>query len=112
VRSILDGHIVLSRRLQAQGHYPAIDPLNSVSRVMTDVVNADHRTTANRVKDMMVTYREAEDLINIGAYQKGNNPRIDFAIDHIDAINTFLRQDIDEHTLFDETVQQLDALLK
>jgi len=111
VRAILDGHIVLSRRLQAQGHYPAIDPLDSVSRVMTEVVSEAHLEQANRVKDTMITYREAEDLINIGAYQEGNNPRIDFAITHIDTINTFLRQGIEEHVPFDESVGQMMGLL-
>lgn len=111
VRSILDGHIVLSRRLQAQGHYPAIDPLDSVSRVMTEVISPEHLEQANRLKDTMVTYREAEDLINIGAYQQGNNPRIDFAMGRIDAINGFLRQDMDEHMPYDETIGQLMGLL-
>ena len=111
VRSILDGHIVLSRRLQAQGHYPAIDTLDSVSRVMVEVIDKAHLDQANRVKELMVTYREAEDLINIGAYQKGNNPRIDFAIDHMDAVNQFLRQDMDEHAPYETNVQQLIGLL-
>ena len=112
VRSILDGHILLSRRLQARGHYPAIDPLESVSRVMVDVVSPEHQDQATRIKDLMVTYREAEDLINIGAYQKGNNPRIDFAMDHIDAINAFLRQGIAEHAPFDKTIKQMAEILK
>ena len=111
VRAILDGHIVLSRRLQAQGHYPAIDVLESVSRVMVDVVSPDHLDRANGVKETLVTYREAEDLINVGAYQRGNNARIDFAIDHIDHINTFLRQGVEEHTAFEESVAQMMGLL-
>lgn len=112
VRSILDGHILLSRRLQARGHYPAIDPLESVSRVMVEVVSPEHMEQANRIKDLMVTHREAEDLINIGAYQKGNNPRIDFAMNHIDAINAFLRQGIAEHTPFENALKQMMGLLK
>ena len=112
VRSILDGHIVLSRRLASQGHYPAIDVLDSVSRVMIDVVTPEHFEKANGVKDVMVTYREAEDLINVGAYQKGNNDRIDLAIDHIDEINGFLKQDLNEHTVFDENVTQLMGLVQ
>lgn len=111
VRSILDGHIVLSRRLQAQGHYPAIDPLDSVSRVMTEVVSAEHLELASRLKDTMVTYRDAEDLINIGAYQEGNNPRIDFAISKIDTINNYLRQGIDEHVPYEQAVGQMMGLL-
>ena len=111
VRSILDGHIVLSRRLQAQGHYPAIDPLESVSRVMTEVVTPEHLDCANRLKDLMATHREAADLINIGAYQKGNNPKIDFAIDRIDAVNAFLRQGILDQAPYDQTIGQLAGLL-
>ena len=112
VRSILDGHIVLSRRLQSQGHYPAIDPLESVSRVMVDVVTPEHFEHANKLKEVVVTYQDAEDLINIGAYQKGNNSRIDYAIDQIDTINGFLRQDIDEFTPFDQSTTQMMSLLE
>jgi flagellum-specific ATP synthase len=97
-RSILDGHIVLSRRLASQGHYPAVDVLESVSRVMVDVVDEEHMAVANRIRDTLGTYREAQDLINIGAYRRGNNPRIDFAIERIDRINAFLRQGIQEHS--------------
>lgn len=111
VRSILDGHIVLSRRLQSQGHYPAIDPLDSVSRVMTEVVTPEHLEHANRMKDMMATYREAADLINIGAYQKGNNPKIDFAIDRIDDVNSFLRQGIQDQAPYDQTISRLAGLV-
>ncbi|MGA1195539.1 MAG: flagellar protein export ATPase FliI [Candidatus Latescibacterota bacterium] len=111
VRSILDGHIVLSRRLQSQGHYPAIDPLDSVSRVMTEVATSQHLECANRLKDLMATYREAADLINIGAYQKGNNPKIDFAIDRIDAVNTFLRQGIQDQAPYDQTISKMASLL-
>jgi len=112
VRSILDGHIVLSRRLQSQGHYPAIDVLESVSRVMPDVVTPEHYAQANRVKETMVTYREAEDLINVGAYQKGNNPQIDFAIERIDGVHAFLRQDVDDHGVFDDSVDRMIRLLE
>lgn len=111
VRSILDGHIVLSRRLQSQGHYPAIDPLDSVSRVMTEVATPEHLDCANRLKDLMATHREAADLINIGAYQKGNNPKIDFAIDRIDAVNTFLRQGIQDQAPYDQTIAKMASLL-
>ncbi|OGG56824.1 MAG: flagellar protein export ATPase FliI [Candidatus Handelsmanbacteria bacterium RIFCSPLOWO2_12_FULL_64_10] len=95
-RSILDGHIVLSRRLASQGHYPAVDVLESVSRVMVDVVDEEHTAASNQIRDILATYREAQDLINIGAYRRGNNPRIDFAIERIDRINAFLRQGIQE----------------
>lgn len=111
VRSILDGHIVLSRRLQAQGHYPAIDPLESVSRVMTEVVTPEHLEYAYQLKDLMSTHREAADLINIGAYQQGNNPKIDFAIDRIDGINAFLRQGIQDVAPYDQTITQMAGLV-
>ena len=111
VRSILDGHIVLSRRLQSQGHYPAIDVLESVSRVMVDVVSDAHFDTSNRIKEILVNYREAEDLINVGAYQEGNNPEIDFAIRYVNAINIFLRQGIEENTPFQQTYEQMISLL-
>jgi flagellum-specific ATP synthase len=111
VRSILDGHIVLSRRLQSQGHYPAIDVLESVSRVMVDVVSGVHTDTANRIKEILVNYREAEDLINVGAYQEGNNPEIDNAIRYVGHINEFLRQGVVENTPFQETFERMIGLL-
>lgn len=111
VRSILDGHIVLSRRLQSLGHYPAIDVLESVSRVMVDVVSDAHFETSNRIKEILVNYREAEDLINVGAYQEGNNPEIDYAIRYVNGINGFLRQGMQENTPFQETFEQMVGLL-
>ena len=112
VRSILDGHIVLSRRLASAGHYPAVDVLESVSRVMPAITTPTHRLAAQRLLDMMATYREAEDLINIGAYVKGSNPRIDVAISKIEAIRTFLRQAPDEKEDMTESIQRLIALMK
>lgn len=111
VRSILDGHIVLSRRLQSQGHYPAIDVLQSVSRVMVDVVSEAHFQTSNKIKEILVNYREAEDLINVGAYQEGNNPEIDLAIRYVNQINAFLRQGIEENTPFQQMFEQMVGLL-
>jgi len=96
VRSIIDGHIVLSRKLANRSHYPAIDVLDSVSRVMTKVVTKEQRSIAQRAKEMLATYRESEDLINIGAYVRGSNPKIDKAINSNEAINKFLKQDFDE----------------
>jgi flagellum-specific ATP synthase len=110
VRSILDGHIVLSRKLANQNHYPAVDVLDSVSRLMIDVISDDHRDSANRVREILATYRESEDLINIGAYNKGSSPKIDLAIDKIGAINDFLRQGISETAGYDETVKALAEL--
>ncbi len=107
VRSILDGHIVLSRRLASAGQYPAVDALESVSRVMPAVATPAHRAAVHRFLDMMATYRESEDLINIGAYVKGSNPRIDRAIRNWDAIREFLRQDSSEKADFDTSVGRL-----
>ncbi len=111
VRSILDGHIVLSRRLASAGHYPAIDVLESVSRVMPAITTDEHRHAAHRLLDMMATYREAEDLINIGAYVKGSNPRIDEALRNWEKIRVFLRQKADEKTDFDESIAQLTGMM-
>jgi flagellum-specific ATP synthase len=107
VRSILDGHIVLSRKLAHQNHYPAIDVLDSVSRLMIDVVPETHADAANRIREILATYRESEDLINIGAYTKGSNSKIDLALEKIDAINAFLRQGINENSAFQKTVTEL-----
>ncbi len=95
-RGILDGHIVLSRKLANKNHYPAIDILQSVSRVMNEVVTKDHKSSANYLRSIVATYRDAEDLINIGAYSKGSNPDIDEAIKKIRDVNNFLTQDVDE----------------
>ena len=96
VRSIVDGHILLSRDLASRGHYPAIEVLGSVSRCMGDVVDEEHVALAHRFLETMATYRRAEDLINIGAYAKGSNPKIDYAITMIDRLNGFLRQPVRE----------------
>jgi len=110
VRSILDGHIVLSRTIAAQNHYPAVDILPSVSRLMLEIVDERHWAAAQKLRSLLAAYREAEDLINIGAYAKGSNPVIDQAIQMIDPIREFLRQDVRERTRFDDTVAKLKAL--
>ena len=110
VRSILDGHIVLTRDLANQNHYPAIDVLKSISRVMEDIAVDEHKQAAGRVKDIMATYRKAEDLINIGAYAIGSNPKIDLAIRMIASINGYLRQGISEAASFEESVNALTAM--
>lgn len=107
VRSILDGHIVLSRQLASQNHYPAIDVLQSVSRLMLEIVEKEHWQTAQKVRSLLAVYREAEDLINIGAYVSGSNPAIDNAIQAIGPIRQFLQQDIYEHTDFVNTKDRL-----
>lgn len=110
VRSIVDGHILLDREIAAQGHYPAIDVLRSKSRVMVDVTSRSHQENANRLIQTLSTYKEAEDLINIGAYVKGSNPKIDYAIKKIDEVNTFLRQEIFEKALLLESEALLEQM--
>jgi len=110
VRSVLDGHGVLSRRLATRNHYPAVDVLESVSRLMLSVISPEHRKVAGEVKELMAVYREAEDLINIGAYVRGSSADIDHAIDCIDGINRFLRQDVHETVAADEAIAQLALL--
>lgn len=111
VRSILDGHIVLSRDLAARNHYPAIDILHSTSRVMRDLVTPDHLHHAAGIREIMATYKEAEDLINIGAYAQGSNKKIDYAISRIEAINAFLRQGVDDAFDLPTSVTQMTGLV-
>lgn len=106
-RSLLDGHIVLSRKLAGRGHYPAVDIMQSVSRLMPAVVSEEHRTAAQKLKEIYATYADAEDLINIGAFSPGSNRRIDGAISLIDRINDFLVQPVHQRTPLDDTVRQL-----
>ena len=112
VRSIVDGHIVLSRDLAAQGHYPAIEVMGSVSRCMGDVVKPEQVKAAHRFLEVLALYRRSEDLINIGAYAKGSNPKIDNAMAMIDQLNNFLRQQVDDRVTFKESTAQLQALFK
>ena len=109
-RSILDGHIMLSRKLGHKNHYPAIDVLQSISRCMGSIATTEHKKLASRMKTVLATYQEAEDLINIGAYKKGSNKEIDFAIEKIDSVNAFLCQDIYEKYTFEEVVQALEQV--
>lgn len=111
VRSILDGHIVLSRRLASQNHYPAIDVLDSVSRVASEVIAKDRLPLVNRFKDIMATYREAEDLINIGAYKPGASPEIDLALKKIGPMRDFLRQGIFETAAPEKSWARLESVL-
>lgn len=110
VRSILDGHIVLSRELATQNHYPAIDVLDSVSRVMPAITDKPHRVAASQLRDLLATYHKASDLINIGAYAHGSNPAIDRAIALMPSILDFLRQGAHEPTPYDKTLHQLHAI--
>lgn len=111
-RSILDGHIVLSRRLAHRNHYPAIDVLQSISRCMPDVVSPEHAGVAGRVKDLMAAYQENEDLIQIGAYARGSSKRVDRAVEAHEPITRFLRQSRDENTEFAESIRALEQVDK
>lgn len=111
VRGILDGHIVLSRKLANKNHYPAIDILSSISRIMPNISSKEHVLNTNRIKEVLAEYKEAEDLINIGAYAKGSNSRIDYAIEKIDAINKLLKQDTNEKFSYDETVEIIKNMI-
>lgn len=111
-RSILDGHIILSRELANRNHYPAIDPLKSVSRLMKDIVDEKHLKYATRLLDIMATYAKYEDIINIGAYKEGTNAQVDFAIKMMDKINSFLRQNINEKASFQESIEKLYSLFE
>ena len=106
-RSILDGHIMLSRKLGHKNHYPAIDVLQSISRCMSSIVSEKHKKAAGRLKNVMAIYQEAEDLINIGAYKSGSNPDIDDAISKIKEVNAFLQQDVNTKILFEEEITML-----
>jgi flagellum-specific ATP synthase len=109
-RSILDGHIVLNRKLAQKNHYPAIDVLQSISRVMSAVATPEHKSIAGKLKNVLATYQEAEDLINIGAYKNGSNKSIDYAIQKIDAVNDFLLQSTSDKFEYDEILEQMAAI--
>lgn len=111
-RSILDGHIMLSRKLGHKNHYPAIDILQSISRCMSQIAAREHKQAAGKLKTVLATYNEAEDLINIGAYKSGSNPSIDYAISKIDEVNGFLCQDVEEKYAFEESVSLLENLFR
>ena len=111
VRSIIDGHIVLSRELANKNHYPAVDVLESVSRVMPNVLTNEQRKISQRAREILATYRESEDLINIGAYAKGSNSKVDHAIAKIDALNDFLTQDLSESDFETNIWQKLKQIV-
>lgn len=112
VRSILDGHIVLSRKLANSGIYPAIDSLQSISRVMPDIVSKEHRERVRIFNEILATYREAEDLINIGAYVKGSNPQIDHSLSKISQLKSFIKQDMFEKTDLKSTIERLNSIIQ
>jgi FliI/YscN family ATPase len=103
VRGILDGHIVLSRRLAARGHYPAIDVLQSISRSMSDIVSKEVTQAVGEMREILAAYQDVEDLLTIGAYKPGQNPRADRGVNKIEAVNAFLRQAVDAPTSLDQS---------
>ncbi len=110
VRGIVDGHIVLSRKLAMANHYPAIDVLASISRLMNSIAAPEHKRVAGRIRHMMSVYQDNRDLLSIGAYKSGSNPELDDAIRHIDAINQLLQQEVGNKITFDDTVRQMMEL--
>lgn len=109
-RGILDGHIVLSRKLGHKNHYPAIDVLASISRCMSAIASEEHKELAGNLKNVLATYNDAEDLINIGAYRAGSNKDIDYAISKIDKVNSFLKQDVNAKFLLDDELRLLKEI--
>jgi flagellum-specific ATP synthase len=111
VRAIIDGHIVLSRDIAMQNHYPAVDVLQSISRVMIDIVTKEHLSASRKLIEILDIYRRSEDLIKIGAYVKGSNKATDYAIEMIERVKAFLRQDIGEKVSLEESVKEMKMLL-
>jgi FliI/YscN family ATPase len=112
VRSLLDGHVVLSRDLAWRNHYPCIDVLASISRLMPELVSPAHIEKAGRIREWLSTYFKAEDMLNIGAYAKGSNPRIDLALRKIDTVNALLKQQSDERVCVDDALSALEAVTR
>jgi len=112
VRSLLDGHVVLSRELAWRNHYPCIDILASVSRLMPDLVPQAYLQRAGKIREILSTFRKAEDMVNIGAYVKGSNPKIDLALKKIDTINAFLAQRSDEKVSLDSALAGVEDITK
>ncbi len=112
VRGILDGHIVLSREIASKNHFPAIDVLASISRVMKDIISKEHNELANQIKNIMASFAEIEDLVNIGAYTEGKNKRMDYCIEKIGYIKDFLKQGIDDSVCLEETLKLMKGILE
>jgi flagellum-specific ATP synthase len=109
-RAILDGHIVLSRELADRGHYPSIDILGSISRLMTQVAKPEHQHLRENLVRVLAAYRRAEDLVNINAYVRGSNPEIDYALEKIDAVNRYLRQGAEEGISLERAIEDLETI--
>ncbi|MBI2975257.1 MAG: FliI/YscN family ATPase, partial [Deltaproteobacteria bacterium] len=111
-RSILDGHIVLSRAMAARNHYPAIDISESVSRVMDEIIDDDHKEAARKVREIIANYEKERDLILIGAYEEGSDPKVDYAIEKIEEVNNYLKQGIYDSVTFDDSVEGLKGMFE
>jgi FliI/YscN family ATPase len=105
VRGLLDGHVWLSRKLASRGHYPAVDVLESLSRLMSEVADDEHRRAAQTIRELLAVYRDHEDLISIGAYRRGSNPTVDVSLEMQDQLNVFLRQPVSQGATFEQTRQ-------
>ena len=112
VRGIVDGHIVLSRKVAMRNHYPAIDILPSISRLMSSIVTSEHQRSAGKIRQMMSIYQENTDLLSIGAYKSGSNPELDEAIRHMDAINGLLQQTVGKKEAFEDTVAKMIEIVE
>ena len=110
VRGIVDGHIVLSRQLANENHFPAIDIGASISRLMVEIVPKEHQRIASRFRNILGIYQKNSDLISIGAYKKGNNPALDEAVEKINGINDFLRQEVDESFSYEDTLRIMQTI--
>jgi flagellum-specific ATP synthase len=111
-RSILDGHVVLDRKLAVTGHFPSVDALGSISRVASKVTSSEQRAAATALRKVMAARKAAQDLLDVGAYQRGSNPLVDAAVDHQDAIDAFLRQGMDERATAAASWQHLGTLVQ
>ena len=111
VRSIVDGHIVLDRGLASRGHYPAVNVLSSVSRLMSEVASPDHRKRAAEFRGLLADFAKIEDLVNVGAYEKGVNDRTDHALEMIDDLNAFLTQGVDSRAGMEKSIGEMTKLL-
>lgn len=111
-RSILDGHIILSRSLAARGHYPAIDVSESISRVMDSIIDDDHKDAARKLREVVANYEKERDLILIGAYEEGSDPKVDYAIEKIDEVNNFLKQSVEERFSLEEAIDLLKSIFE
>jgi flagellum-specific ATP synthase len=112
VRGIIDGHIMLSRKIAMRNHYPSIDVLGSISRLMSEISSPEHKKYAGELRKLMASYQDSQDLISIGAYKPGNNPTLDIAVKKIERINAFLQQPVDIGVDFQETINQMKAIIE